>query len=232
MCSAEQSSAYCHYFLFFGRHNHSISIPRGEYGQYQPLGVNTDKYSTLIQYCGAKKHEIICALWLFGPCSMIDTESYIPCIYFCIPNLAELRCRYNAWPCKGLSGSTLECWVTGCLACWAPLSARSRIQTRFDLWHCLDPVPGWILMWRGSSCTLATAASTDFYPCIRRGNLILTEGPCLLMTLQTYHCVGRSGVISWGAWKVSKAIFAQDHSSLSEWLVVLPFNWSGELPWI
>ena len=44
--SAEQSSAYCHYFLFFGRHNHSISTPRGEYGQYQPLGVNTGKYST------------------------------------------------------------------------------------------------------------------------------------------------------------------------------------------
>ena len=33
MCSAGQSSAYCHYFFFFGRHNHSISTPRGEYGQ-------------------------------------------------------------------------------------------------------------------------------------------------------------------------------------------------------
>ena len=33
MCSAEQSSAYWHYFLFFGCHNHSISTPRGEYGQ-------------------------------------------------------------------------------------------------------------------------------------------------------------------------------------------------------
>ena len=46
MCSAEHSSAYCHNFLFFGRHNHSISTPRSEYKQYQPLGVNTDKYAT------------------------------------------------------------------------------------------------------------------------------------------------------------------------------------------
>ena len=40
LCSAEQSSAYCHYSSFFGRHNHSIFTPRGniEY-QYSPLGV-------------------------------------------------------------------------------------------------------------------------------------------------------------------------------------------------
>ena len=47
MCSAEQSSVYCHYFLFFGHHNHSISTPRGEYGQYQPLGVNIQHFSLL-----------------------------------------------------------------------------------------------------------------------------------------------------------------------------------------
>ena len=40
LCSAEQSSAYCHYSSFFGRHNHSIFTPRGdiEY-QYSLLGV-------------------------------------------------------------------------------------------------------------------------------------------------------------------------------------------------
>ena len=29
-CSAEQSSVYCHYFLFFGHRNHSISTPGAE----------------------------------------------------------------------------------------------------------------------------------------------------------------------------------------------------------
>lgn len=154
-----------------------------------------------------------------NPISLVFTSA-------CIPNLAEQRCRCNVWPCKGLWGSTLECWVIGCLACWAPLSARSPVQTRSDLWRCLDSVQGWILMRRDPSCTLATAASTDFSPCIREGNLILKEGPCLLMTRQTDHCVGQLGVISLDVWKVLKAFFCSgvritQHSVVSGWLFYL-----------
>ena len=43
LCSAEQSSAYCHYSSFFGRHNHSIFTPRGDI-EYQ---IYTVKYTPL-----------------------------------------------------------------------------------------------------------------------------------------------------------------------------------------
>ena len=62
MRSAEQSSAYCHYFLFFGRHNHSIFTPRGEY-EHSPLGENRAKYAPLlltqlVSRCTKGNHEI------------------------------------------------------------------------------------------------------------------------------------------------------------------------------
>ena len=43
LCSAEQSSAYCHYSSFFGRNNHSIFTPRGDI-EYQKYTV---KYTPL-----------------------------------------------------------------------------------------------------------------------------------------------------------------------------------------
>ena len=44
MCSAERSSAYCHYSLFFGRHHHSIFTPRDDI-EYPK---NTAKYPSLL----------------------------------------------------------------------------------------------------------------------------------------------------------------------------------------